>query len=451
MRIEKKEIDALTAELTLVIEKDDYLNDYNDQLKTYRQKASMKGFRKGKTPLGMVKKMYGSSAMQEAVSKVLGNKINDIITGDEYQIIGEPLFLDEDNVPIIDHNDPQEYSYRFEIGMEPEFEVKGASDGDTYSQFNVIVSEEMINEEVEELKKKFGSQEDVDDKIVENDVVYFAAKELDGKKLREGGVETEFSSSVKSLVDKYQKQLLESKVGDSIDFDIFQFEKDLSEENVYKYFLKKEKPAEDEAAIGNMFKGQIVRVVRSKPSEFNQELFDKYFGENVVKSEEEAREKVKAYIGDYFNNETVNFLNREIMEGLVASNIFDLPKSFLKKWVNREKEMPEDQFENFITEMKWRVIKKKLVKTFKVEVQEQEILNHFVNMIKNYSPYIDEATLKSTAFSLMKNREQVNSAIEAVSSGKLFGEIRKVVKIDKTDIDREAFLEKVKEINKRMQ
>jgi len=451
MRIEKKEIDALTAELTLIIEKDDYLNDYNDQLKTYKQKASMKGFRKGKTPMGIVKKMYGASAMQEAVSKVLSNKINDIITGDEYNIIGEPLFLDEDNVPVIDHNDPQEYSYRFEIGMEPTFDVKGASEGDTYDQYNVLVSEEMINEEVEELKKKFGSQEDVEDTIQEDDVVYFAVKELDGKDLKEGGVESEFSVSAKSVVEKVQKKLLKSKTGDSLDFDIFDLEKDLTEENVYKYFLKTEKPAEDAPQIGKMFRAQVMRVVRSMPSEFDQELFDKYFGEGEVKTEEDARAKISAYISDYFNNETVNYLNRDIMEALVESNQFDLPESFLKKWVNREKEMPEDQFENFIKEMKWRVIKKKLVKQFEVEVQEQEILNYFVNMIRNYSPYIDEATLKNTAFSLMKNREQVNSAIEAVSSGKLFDEVRKVVKVDKKDIDRESFLEKVKEINKRMQ
>lgn len=451
MRIEKKEIDALTAELTLIIEKDDYLNDYNDQLKTYKQKATMKGFRKGKTPMSIVKKMYGASAMQEAVSKVLSNKINEIITGDDYQIIGEPLFLDEDNVPVIDHNDPQEYSYRFEIGMEPTFDVKGASEEDAYSQFNVLVSEEMINEEVEELKKKFGSQEDVEDVIIEDDVVYFAVKELDGKDFKEGGAASEFSVSAKSVVEKVQKQLLKAKVGDTLDFDIFNLEKDMSEENVYKYFLKTDKPAEDEDAIGKMFKGEITRVVRSMPSEFDQELFDKYFGEEVVKSEDEAKEKIKSYIGDYFSNETVNYLNREIMEALVESNQFDLPETFIKKWVNREKEMPEDQFDNFIKEMKWRVIKKKLVKRFEVEVQEQEILNYFVNMIRNYSPYIDEATLKNTAFSLMKNREQVNSAIEAVSSGKLFDEVRKVVKIDSKDIDRESFLEKVKEINKRMQ
>jgi len=451
MKIEKKDIDALTAELTLIIEKDDYLNDYNNQLKNYKQKASMKGFRKGKTPMGIVKKMYGASAMQEAVSNVLSKKINEIITGDEYQIIGEPLFLDENNVPLIDHNDPKDYSYRFEIGMEPTFEAKGASDGDVYNQYSVLISEEMINEEVEELKKKFGNQDDVDTLILEDDVIYFAVKEMDGSDLKEEGTESDFSVSAKSIQEDLKKEVLKLKTGDSIDFDIFQLEKDLPEENVYKYFLKKDKPAEDQPQIGNMFRGQIMRVVRNVPSEFNQTLFNQYFGEDVVKTEEEARDKIKAYIGDYFSNEAVNFLNREIMEALVEANKFDLPETFIKKWVNREKEMPEDQFDSFITEMKWRVIKKKLVKRFEVEVQEQEILNYFVNMIKNYSPYIDEGTLKNTAFSLMKNREQVNSAIEAVSSGKLFDEIRNVVKIETEDIDRESFLEKVKEINKRMQ
>ena len=451
MRIEKKELDALTAELTLTIEKDDYLPDFKEQLKTYQQKAAMKGFRKGKTPINLIKKMYGASAMQEAVSKILSDKINDIITGDEYQIIGEPLFLDEDNVPVIDHTDPADYSYRFEIGLEPQFDVIGASDGDTYGKYNVLISEEMINEEVEELKKKFGNQNDVEDTIVENDVVYVVAKELDGKKLKEGGVESEFSFNVDSVEDKVKKTFLKSKVGDSVDFDIFNLEKGLTEENVYKYFIKKGKPAEGEPEIGKMFRGEVSRVVRSESAEFNQELFDKYFGPDEVKSEDEAREKIKAYIGDYYSNEAKNFLNREIMEALVEKNKFDLPETFIKKWVNREKEMPEDQFEAFIQEMKWRVIKKKLVKTFEVEVKEQEILNYFVSMIRNYSPYIDEATLKNTAFSLMKNREQVNSAIEAVSSGKLFDEIREVISIEDNDIDKDAFLEKVKEINKRMQ
>ncbi|MBT8233590.1 MAG: hypothetical protein HKO66_16910 [Saprospiraceae bacterium] len=451
MKIEKKDLNALTAELTIVIEKDDYLSDFNQQIKTYQQKSAMKGFRKGKTPIGLVKKMYGSAALQESVSKILSNKINEIISGEEYQIIGEPLFLDEDNLPTIDYTDPQDYSYRFEIGLEPEFDVQGASETDTYSQYKVDISDEMIDEEVAEMCKKFGNQIEVDDTIVENDVVYVKVSELEGKNIKEGGVESEFSFNIDKVEEAYQESILKMKKGDSFDMNIFKFEKDLPEDNVYKYLLKIDKPAEEDAQISEMFKAEITKVVRNEPSEFNQELFDKYFGKDAVKSEDEAREKIKSFIDDYFTTETVNYLNREIMEALVAKNQFDLPEGFIKKWINKEKEMPEDQFENFIKEMKWRVIKKKLVKQFEVNVEEQEILNYFVNMIRNYSPYIDEATLKNTAFSLMKNREQVNSAIEAVSSGKLFDEVRKVVKIESEDIDKDGFTEKVKEINKRMQ
>lgn len=451
MRIEKKELDALTAELTIVIEKDDYLNEYKDQLKTYQQKAAMKGFRKGKTPLGLIQKMYGAGAMQESVSKILGNKINDIIGGDEFNIIGEPLFLDEDNVPVIDHLNPTEYAYRFEIGLEPEFTPQGAEESDVYEKYNVVISDAMIDEEVEELKKKFGEQKDVEDKIVEGDVIYLSVKELDGKDFKAEGLESEFSVQLNDLSDKNKKAFLKLKASENIDFDIFSLEKEMSRENVYKYLLKTPMPTEEEEGSDEkMFRGQITRVVRNLPGEFNQELFDKYFGPEKVKSEEEARGEIKSYINDYYTNETTNYLNREIMEALVAKNKFDLPENFIKKWVNREQEMPEDKFSNFIEEMKWRVIKKKLVKRFEVEVKEQEILNYFIGMIRNYSPYIDEATLKNTAFSLMKNREQVNSAIEAVSSSKLFEEIRKVVKTTDKDIDRDAFLEKVKEINERM-
>lgn len=450
MRIDKKELDALTAELTIIIEKDDYLKEYKNQLTTYQQKASMKGFRKGKTPLALIQKMYGAGAMQESVSKILGDKINDIISGDEYNIIGEPLFLDEDNIPVIDHTNPGDYSYRFEIGLEPEFTPVGAEESDVYEKYNVLVSEEMINEEVEELKKKFGEQKDVEDKIVEGDVVYLSVKELEGNDFKEDGLESEFSVQVNDLTEDMQKQFFKLKASDNIDIDIFSLEKDMTQENVYKYLLKTPMPEEGNEP-NNMFRGQITRVVRNEPSAFDQALFDKYFGPEKVKSEEEARENIKSYINDYYSNEATNFLNRKIMEALVEKNKFDLPENFIKKWVNREQEMPEDKFSTFIEEMKWRVIKKKLVKRFEVEVKEQEILNYFVGMIRNYSPYIDEATLKNTAFSLMKNREQVNSAIEAVSSGKLFEEIRKVVKTEDKDIERDDFLEQVKEINKRMQ
>jgi len=100
-------------------------------------------------------------------------------------------------------------------------------------------------------------------------------------------------------------------------------------------------------------------------------------------------------------------------------------------------------------ELKWRIIKKKLVKRFEVEVKEEEIFHHFVNAIRNYSPYMDEESLKNTAFSLMNNKEQVNTAVEAISSGKLFDAVREVVKIENEPIDKEGFSEIAKSLNQK--
>lgn len=451
MKVEKKEIDSLTAELTLVIEKDDYLPEYKEKLKSYQAKAHMKGFRKGKTPQALIKKMYGTATMQESVSKLLGEKINEIISGDEYNIIGEPLFIEDGEVPLIDHTDPQDYSYRFEIGLEPDFDVIGISESDTYDKFDIEVSDEMMQEEIENISKKMGKQDAIETLIEAEDVVYLSLNELKDGEQFEGGHSTDFSINADKITDTYKSTFLKLKKGDKIKVDVYDLEADMTKDSVEKYFLKIEnKEGEEPQEVGNMFEAEVTNVIRNVPAEFNQELFDKYFGEGEVKSEAEAKDKIKAYMTEYFGEESKKLLHREIMEALMVVNNFDLPEGFIKKWVNREKEMPEDQFGSFMKELKWRIIKKKLANRFEVKVEEQEILDYFVKAIRGYSPYIDEASLKNTAFSLMQNREQVNTAVETISSGKLFDAISEVIKTNSTSISKDDFYDKVKAINEKV-
>jgi len=447
MKVERTDLDALTAELKLVIEKSDYLPEYEKQLKSYQQKAQLKGFRKGKTPIGLIKKMYGTATMQESVSKILGEKLNEIISGDEYNIIGEPYFLDEENAPEIDHTMPSDYTYRFEIGLEPEIEVQGAGEGDSYTKYKVEIDKEAIDEEMEIALERLGTQKEVEGPVKEKDIVYLDInEEVDGQ-----AIETSFSVSYDKLTPTAEKKLKGLKTGDKAELDIYDLEAGMNDEDVVKYFLKMD--VSDEAVsvpAKKVFNTTVSKITRLEKAEMDKEFFDKYFGEGQVSSEEEARDKIKSFLQDHFDREAVNLLNREIMNKLVETNQFDLPEGFLKKWISREQEMSDEQFDAFIQEMKWRVIKKKLVNKHDVKVEEKEILDYFVQMIRNYSPYIDEATLKNTVFSLMKNREQVNRAVEAVSSGKLFDAIREVITIEEADISRKDFTDKVEAINKSM-
>ena len=450
MKQEKNQIDDLNAELTLTIEKDDYLGEYNKQIKSYQAKAQMKGFRKGKTPISVIHKMYGASVMQESVSKILTDKINDIISGDEFNIIGEPFLIDRENLPELDHKNPTDYTYKFELGLEPEFEVSGITENDTYDRLEVLIDQDLIDEELSSLQKRLGTQEEVEDAIQDGDVIYFNGRELYNGKVLLNGRTSDFTTSFEKVNKTYQSQLLKLSKGDTLDIDIYQFEDGMPSDSVEKYLLGV-KDDEDISGMGSDFRCEITKVVRVSKAELDQEAFDKSFGKDEVKSKKEAEEKIKTYLEDYFKAESDKLVNREIMHSLMDKHgDIQLPDGFLKKWINQDPEkepMTDEQFDSFKKELKWRIIKKKLVKRFEVEVKEDEILQYFVDAIRSYSPYIDEASLKNSAFSLMQNREQVNTAVETISSGKLFDAIRDVVKTESEYIDKDGFYEKVKSMN----
>lgn len=445
LKIDQKELGALHSELTITVEKEDYLKDYKQKLTSMQAKSQLKGFRKGKAPKSIIVKMYGAGAMQEVISKVISDKINDIITGSEYNIIGEPLYLDQDNPPVIDHLNPEDYVYRFEIGLEPDTPIKSVSSEDTFTLYDIEIEDPLIDEELESIRQKMGVQASTEEPIADGDVVYIKLAELKDGKIKEGGVESVFSVQIDSVTADYKKQLIGSKKGAVLEMDAYNIEEGMTEENVHKYILKlSEEQMNYLDTIGNLYQAEVTDVIRTTKSELNQELFDKYFGKDEVKSEEEAREKIKGYISDFYKKESKNYQSREIMEQLMTQNDLELPTTFLKKWISQNEEMADDQFENFQKELKWSLIKKKLVAEKELKVEEKEIFDYFVNAVKSYSPYMDQSTLKNTVFSLMQNREQLNKAIDVISTSKLFESIQEEVSSDIKSISKDDFYEKVK-------
>jgi len=445
LKIDKNELGALHSELSITVEKEDYLEEYKNKLVSLQSKAHLKGFRKGKVPKSMVSKMYGASAMQEAVSKIISDKVNEIITGSEYNIIGEPLFLDEGNPPVIDHLNPEDYTYRFEIGTEPDTEIKGVDSSDTFTLYSIDVEDSIIDEEIESIRQKMGKQGSTDSPIIDGDVVYFQIKELSDGKVKEDGIESNFSIHIDSVTEDYKKKLLNAKKGDTLEIDVYNLEVGMTEENVHKYILKlTDEQIADVENIGKVYSSEISDVIRTTKAELNQELFDGYFGKDEVKSEEEAREKIKTYVSDFYNKEAKNYQSRAIMDKLMSDNDLELPTIFLKKWISQNEEMTDDKFEGFLKELRWSLIKKKLVAQHDIKVEEKEIFDYFVNAVKSYSPYMDEDSLKNTVFSLMQNREQLNKGIDVISTGKLFDILQEEVTSKTESISKDDFYEKVK-------
>ncbi len=81
----------LEKTLTITIEKEDYRPRVNAELSKKSKNVQMKGFRKGKVPSRMIKKMYGQSLLVEAVNQLLDEEVRKVLEETDFKMIGRPL------------------------------------------------------------------------------------------------------------------------------------------------------------------------------------------------------------------------------------------------------------------------------------------------------------------------------------------------------------------------
>ncbi len=451
----KEEIDALNAILTITVDQSDYEKNFKKTLDKHRKESQLKGFRKGKTPLSYIKKIYGEQILMQEVNAILQEQLQAALK--EIEIFGEPLpNLDQEPVNF-DVNKLQDFVFKFDLGLIPDFKVKGIDKNSKYKANRVNASEKTIQEELTNARKRFGTRSDATDNIKTNDLVKVKAKELDGKKAKEGGHEAEFSIAVDRATDKLAKALAKKKIGDTISFDINDVEKESERSIINKYILGVE---EDNDTIGDKFEAEILEVSRVELAELNQEFFDKHFGEGVVANEQEAIDKTKIDLNAQMQKNADAILFRDIQDKLVQKNNFDLPEAFLKRWIKASNEKPvtdeqiENEFPFFVEELRWSVIRGKMTKKFDLKVTEEEISAGFINALKSYGglpPGLDESILKNYTQRLFQDKQAVQRQAEEIMGDKLFKAISEAVSLDETVVDEKELEKIIVKANKKME
>ena len=163
---------------------------------------------------------------------------------------------------------PSEYSFLFEVGIAPEFTI---SLGDqVYEQYEIIVDEKMINEEVDILRKRNGKQTGADT-VEEKDILYAELVELteDGIK-KEGGITNSTSFNTDIFKDEFRSQVLGLKVGDAISIPLYDaLDRDKDSVNKFILNIKADELAEEP---GNQFQLTIQNISRLQEAELNPEL-----------------------------------------------------------------------------------------------------------------------------------------------------------------------------------
>jgi trigger factor len=461
MKYEKKETGDLRMEVNFVIEQADYETELDNKMKEHKKTAHFKGFRKGKVPMSMIKKMYGNSTLVDVINGKLGQEMDRYFEQENIKYIGEPM-LAEGHEPLdVDINQLGDYTFTFDLGLRPDFEVQGVSAEDSFEKYKIQVDDKTVQDEIDVLRRRNGKQDLVTEDIEESDILTLEAVELEGKKEKEKGWETGFTIMVDSISDeKLKKQVLKKKAGETFDFNIYKLEKERDEAFVKKYFLNLDENEEKE--IGENFRFSIKEVRRLVPAEMDEQFFTTNFGEEI-KDEEAAKAFIKEQLEKFYDNESMQLVFRNMMDTMIEKTEFEMPKEFLERWLksqDKNKDLPEEefqkQFDTFLKEMRWSLIKSSLTEKMEVKVEEQDIQQRLYAKAQNYmnqqmQGFSDPNMLNEIYGYLAKDRNQVNQAADEVATDRIFGKLKDEVKLIDKKISLDEFKEVVTKLNEEIE
>jgi trigger factor len=361
--------------IKIKVSEGDYQPHVEEKVKDYARKANIKGFRQGKVPTGVIRKMFGKSILVDEINHLLTHKLSDYIKENNLKIIGDPL-PNHDKTRDIDWDGQKDFEFEYQIGMVDDFKYE-LSPSVKVKAFEIKVDDKIINETIEDLKKRFGKVT-YPETSEPGDSLYGDLRSKDDEAFKK---EHAFIA-IEKLDKKEQKKFLGKKKDDEVEFDI---EKAFTDESHIAQVLGLSAEEAKNAKGPYIFK--IDTISRTEPAEANQELFDRVFGKDSVNSEEAFIEKVRHTIGENYKRETDHFLEHHIEDHFLENTNLNIPDEFLKNWLKATSNgevtdsILEKEYKDYLRGLKWDLIKNKIADDNSIKVEADEVRNKAKDLI----------------------------------------------------------------------
>ncbi len=355
------------ASIKITLSEADYQPKVEEKIRDYRKKAQIKGFRPGKVPDSLIRKMYGKAILVDEVNQVLNQSLQNYLREQKINVLGEPLPQREE-AEKIDWEGGKDLTFTYNIGMAGDFSLK--LDELKVTRYSVEVTDALIDETIENIRTQPQLSESAEvDEYQEGDLVNGVLK----------AEESDFSHSgllaPTDLSADTQKLFKGLKKGDSVSFDIKE-----AFSNPTALATATGLSPEEAAKLEGDFTFTVETINRRKPAELNQEFFDKVFGPGAVSSEEEFRNKVKETIAENYNRESERLTNNKIREELLSNTEIALPDDFLKTWLKATNEKISDEdlekeYPIFAKDLRWSLIQNRIAEENEVKVETKDVID----------------------------------------------------------------------------
>ncbi|GAA0876652.1 trigger factor [Wandonia haliotis] len=445
MNVIRENVDALNAVLKVQIAPEDYLGKVEKALEDYRKRANIPGFRKGKVPMGLVKKQYGKGVLAEELNKTVNEALYNYLNAEKVEILGNPIPKYDAEVKG-DWDNPSDFEFQYEIGLTPEFEIK-LSGRNKFDYVKVKTDDKLVDQQIDDLRRRYGKLI-AGEEVTGTELVLGQFVELDENgEIKEGGVMNSSTVSIEFVEDKATlKELKGKKVGDKLVVDPAKLAKGEADLAAMLGVTKEDLPN-----LNDKFQFTINEIRKMEMAELNQELFDKLFGEGEVKSEAEMRERISNDMNGMFDGDSDRLFTRKVYDHLIEKTEMALPDEFLKRWIkmSNQKEITDEQIEaeydEYAKGLRWQLIQGKLFKDNEVKINPDEALEFTKSLlVSQYAQYgipaPEDNELTESARKVLANQEEANRVYDMLAERKLTELFKGIVKLNEKEVSYDEFV-----------
>ncbi|SDL04871.1 trigger factor [Catalinimonas alkaloidigena] len=436
MNITLDKKDATNASVKILLQEEDYRPKVEAKVKEYGKKAQIKGFRPGKVPPGLIRKMYGKSILVDEINGLLSSSLNDYIREQKLPIVGEPLPAEEEQ-QTIDWDTQKEFEFSFQLGLVPEFSYDAESL--TAKRYQIDIEEATIDEIVENVRQRNAahSHPETSEK---GDALSGILRSADGSFEKS----TELATSA---VKEGQEELFVGlKAEDTVTF---------TPAEVFEEGTWSDQTGTELSETPEEVTFTVSEIHRDVPAELNEDLYRKVLGPNPdgtpkVTTEEEFRAEIKKLVSEDWNKQADQYVDQQLRQQLVNTTEMELPKEFLRRWLlatNQEvtEEQLDREFDAFLENLKWQLISNKIAEANEIKVETPEVQaaaeDRMRKMYESMGMEPQEEMIKMLATDYLRNQEQNNfrKLFEELYYQKVFAALREKATLEEQTVSNTEF------------
>lgn len=399
MKIQSNKINDYQFELEIEVPVERWIEVYNRTLNDARKSVKLDGFRKGKVPVGMVKKMFGSAIESDAADKAVQEFYREALDKENIHAIAPGDIKD------LDYGDDKPFTFKAVVEIVPTVKVEGLDELKTYID-EIELTGEDVDAGIEVLREEHSIISSHDGPAERGCIVKADVQEVD-------------STGIAVLTHKWEDISIEigkESFGTEVDEGLTGIAP--GEEKVISVPSKEK----DETGANKLihYKFSVKEIQCKELPEVNDEFASSLNEE--FKNVEDLRGKVMEMMTERANNRAKVKMFSRLVDFLIEHNRLDVPPSMIDWYLDTMledarrsgKEVNEEKFrENYrnsaIRNMKWYLMRKSIIDDNNLEATEEEMKDEIEKIAKEGG---GDIKILKTHFQNPKNRNRLKDDIE---------------------------------------